>query len=251
MPPARFQRALVTLLLASAALSACSSAATPSGAPEATTASPMAATPTVEPTASPPPTPRPEPSLAARWRRITPADETFSIGLPPTWTDASTSTASSALDAIASANPDLAAAIADGRQSIESGQLAFVAFDVGGGTGDAAAPFVTNVNVMSIGPADGGGLYVASQLAESVRQQLKVDDIETSTVPVDGIEAGVISYSWTIRAPNGKALELAAVQYGIPDEETAFVVTFTTLAQDLPEKRVGFSHIMDTFHIEK
>jgi hypothetical protein len=251
MRVARCHRALVTLLLASAALSACSSTATGSGTPEASTATLMAATPTLEVPASPSPTPRTEPSLAAGWRRIAPADAPFSIGLPPGWTDASTSTASSALDAIASANPDLAAAIANGRKSIEAGQLAFVAFDVGGGTGNAAAPFVTNANVMSIGPAEGGGLYIASQLAESLRQQMKVGEIETSTVLVDGTEAGAISYSWTITAPNGEAIDLAAVQYGIPDDQTAFVVTFTTLAQDLAQKRVVFSHIMDTFHIER
>jgi hypothetical protein len=95
------------------------------------------------------------------------------------------------------------------------------------------------------------GDFIASQLAESLRQQMKVGEIETSTVLVDGTEAGAISYSWTITAPNGEAIDLAAVQYGIPDDQTAFVVTFTTLAQDLAQKRVVFSHIMDTFHIER
>lgn len=189
----------------------------------------------------------------AGWTRVTVADEGFSVALPEDWDELSAEDLgeSGIISDMASANPAVADTLAEAQTAIESGQIAFFAFD--GEPEDASIPFAANVNVINggaTGPNDSAA-DAAEQMAEGIRAQVPVNgEVETDTVSLPAGESGVVRYEWTVAGANGVSTDVAVTQYAVIADRMAYIVTMTAPAASDEHYGPIFEDIAESFDTE-
>lgn len=222
----RFQPAAVLLVVA---LAACSSGGGGGASPEADATA----------------------ELPAGWTRVTLEEEGFSIAVPAGWEEMSSEdlAESGVLDAMASANPAVADTLAQAQAAIESGQIAYFAFDAE--PDDTSVAFAANVNVISGGPIsdDDTAESAAEEMAAGVESQITVNgEVESETVTLPAGEAGLVAYEWTVPLPDGTSTDIAVRQYAVLAEGEAFVLSFSARADTFAgEYERTFERIAESF----
>jgi hypothetical protein len=189
--------------------------------------------------------------LPAGWSRATVEDEGFSIAVPSGWEEMSSEdlAESGVFEAMASENPAVADTLAQAQAAIESGQIAYFAFDTE--PDDTSVAFAANVNVISGGEVDEDDTAesAAEEMADGVESQITVNgEVETDTVTLPAGEAGLVAYEWTVPLPDGTSTDIAVRQYAVLADGEAFVLSFSARADTFSgEYERTFERIAESF----
>jgi hypothetical protein len=185
---------------------------------------------------------------------VTVEEEGFSIAVPAGWQELTSEdiAESGVIDAMASANPAAADTLAQAQAAIESGQIAYFAFDLE--PDDTSVAFAANVNVISGGPIgdDDTAESAAEEMAAGVESQIAVNgEVETGTVTLPAGEAGVVAYEWSVALPDGTSTDVAVRQYAVLVDGEAYVLSFSARADTLAgEYERTFERIAESFATE-
>ena len=189
--------------------------------------------------------------LPGGWERVEITDEGFSIGLPDDWGELSAQDLadSGVMEGMASANPEAAGVLGQAQAAIESGQIAFFAFDAE--PSDATSTFAANVNVINAGEAEGSAADAAGEMATAIGAQIPVNgEVTTETATLPAGEAGVVRYEWTVTAADGTSNDVAVTQYAILADGAGYILSFSTLVAEVGEYEPIFTDMAESFRVE-
>lgn len=226
---------------------------------DAPTPSPTIAdgTPTASPavtasaTASPSPdgTGEADADAPAGWRRISVADQGFSLAVPEGWQELSPDMIadSGVMDGVLEANPDAAGALEQAQAAIEQGSIALFAFDAD--EERLASGFASNLNAMNVGPVGDSAEEAAQAMADSVRQQIPITgDVETETTSLPAGEAAVLSYEWEFAGADEAARQVRVRQYAIiGGSGDGFILSMSATSDTYAEYEDVFVQIAESF----
>lgn len=189
--------------------------------------------------------------LADDLTRVEVAGEGFSIGLPAGWDEISAEDLgeSGVMEGLASANPETAGVIDQAQAAIESGQIAFFAFDTE--PTDQTSTFAANVNVINAGDVEGSASDAAEEMATTIESQIPVNgEVTTDTITLPAGDAAVVRYEWTIVAADGTSNDAAVTQYAVLADGRGYILSFTSLADEATEYDPIFTTMAESFQAE-
>lgn len=189
--------------------------------------------------------------LPAGWTRVVVADGGFSIGVPDGWNELSTEDIgeSGIIDEMASANPAVADTLSQAQDAIESGQIAFFAFDAQ--PDDTSIPFAANVNVLNSDATDVSAADAAEQMAEGIRGQIPVNgEVESDTASLPAGESAVVRYQWTLAGGGGVSTDVAVTQYAVLAQDATYILSFTAPVASEAEYAPIFEQMAESFEEE-
>ena len=235
------RRAALTIALTLAvALTAC--AQNDPDEPEAT----RSASATESPSPTPTPSPSPDVEVEAGWALH--EEDGFSIALPEEWQvfDAETIAETGIFEELADENPDLASVFAQVQAAIESGQTTFIAMELGA---PAADGFAENVNIGE--SAYRGSLSDLEELSVAeIEAGIPVSgEVESEVVDLRAHEAVRLQYGYSLDTAD-QTLAVEVIQYLVVEEDSAWIITFSSTADQMPEYEATFEESADSFTIE-
>lgn len=123
-----------------------------------------------------------------------------------------------------------------------------------------AEGFVRNFSVQWVSDATSDPAEIAEELAAAVEDsggRSAPGVVERPNGPVVRItetfpmgEVAVIHYLWTVTLYEHTA-DLALRQYGIPDGEGRFVLTFVSMAEEAPQYEAIWDAVVESFQMER
>ncbi len=207
-----------------------------------------AATASARATREPSPSPSAERELEAGWQVHQTAD--FSLALPENWQpiDAETLAEGDIFDELIEENPDLAAVLEQAESQIASGQVDFMAIELGAAAADG---FAENVNV-SASPFRGSLSDLEEVAVEEIQGVIPgARNVESGMEELPGGDAVLLRYEYPLEGPGGGEIDVAVMQYMIAPDDAVYIITFSTTADEIDEYEVTFEAIAETFAFDE
>lgn len=178
-------------------------------------------------------------TLKAGWSRQ--AGPGFTLGLPPGWRSFPTTIDADAFADFEKNDPARAAIVRAAFGESLSQFVRFIAFDIGTPVSES---FVTNMQVLVL-PAEGGlDRFIEVNAAQLASAEGIASTVERQRIVLPAGQAGILSAQLRL---SGSTALAAVTQYVLVVEEVAFVMQFTTLADDLAALGPEFEDIARTF----
>lgn len=189
-------------------------------------------------------------ALPDGWERVTAAEAGFSMALPDGWDElTSDDLGDDQFDALESANPESAAILEQAQQAMQSGQIAFFAFDLE--PTDASSTFAANVNVIDSSEVRGSATEVADELASQIRDQLPINgEVETETASLPAGETAIVRYEWTVASADGSSNDVTVTQYLILGDDGGYIISFSAATPTMAEYGATFRSMAESFQEE-
>lgn len=169
----------------------------------------------------------------------------FSLALPERWQafDAETFAEAGVLEQMIEDNPDLEGILQQAQAGVESGQIDFIAMELGPAAADG---FAENVNV---GTSTYGG-------SVSALEDAAVSQIEAGLPTATGLESGVttlpageavrLRYRYPLRTPAGDSFDVVVTQYMVLREGAMYILTFSATGEVAAEYDATFQGIAES-----
>lgn len=187
-------------------------------------------------------------ALPADWQQIQIPDAT--LALPPAWAPVAPDTLdlSESITAMAAENPDLQAALEQGRAELTAGQVQLIAYDlVPDNLGDTGFP--TNLRIgRQTYPDAPDPQEVADVNEQDLRATAGFSDIQRTPVTIGDTPATRLTSILAVKNDVGP-LRLAIEQYIIVIGPDVFVLTFTTPQDKHAMYRPTFDQILATLRV--
>ncbi len=187
-------------------------------------------------------------TLPAGWQTV---DESgISFALPPTWEVLAPEDGNfeSGLDDLVRENPGLQATAEQTRKLVSGGQVKALAFDLA--PEDLLASFTTNLTV-GVQPMNrSASIETVATANEAALQANGFTGIRREVRAIGGQQMARLVSSIQIVDAAGGALPLAFEQYIVVDEQSQYVLTFSTAADQHPRMQPTFEQIAATLRIE-
>ena len=177
--------------------------------------------------------------LKAGWSRQ--AGPGFTLGLPPGWRSFPTTTDSKAFADLEKSDPARAAILREAFGGNLSAYIKFLAFDIGT---PVSENFVTNMQVLVLPAPRGLDAFIDTDAAQLAGAQATPSSVDRQRIELPAGEAGIVSARIRL---SGTAPIAAVIHYALVVEDVAFVMQFTTLADDLAELGPEFEDIARSF----
>ena len=188
------------------------------------------------------------------WTRYERAGDGFAISLPPGWKDIQVdrATLEASVAALREKNPELGAILRsylDDPEVLAANKLQ--AFDFSFVTQDQSPGFVTNVNVITEALDVDVSPSVYAQVTAAQIEQLPniVKPMQRRSVALPSGPGEELHYRMTMTSPAGHPSTLAATQYVVIRQKVAYVVTFTTTADQAESYAPTFEEIARRFEL--
>ena len=178
--------------------------------------------------------------LKAGWSRQ--AGPGFTLNLPPGWRSFPTTMDEKAFADLEKSDPARAAILRAAFGGPASPFVKFIAYDIGT---PVSENFLTNMQVLVLPAPTGLAGFVDTDATQLRTAEGIASSVQKQRILLPAGEAGVISARLRL---SGSAPPLAAViHYALVVEDVAFVMQFTTLADDLRELGPEFEDVARTF----
>lgn len=187
-------------------------------------------------------------TLPAGWQAVDEAG--ISFALPPNWEVLAPEDGNfeSGLDDLVRENPRLAATTEQTRKLIGGGQVKAVAFDLA--PEELLANFTTNLTVGMQPMNQRASIEAVARANEAALQTNGFTGIRREVREIGGQQMARLVSSLQIVDAAGEPLPLAFEQYIVVDEQSQYVVTFTTVAGQHAKMQPTFERIATTLRIE-
>ncbi|MFY9586880.1 MAG: hypothetical protein WAT66_05430, partial [Actinomycetota bacterium] len=177
--------------------------------------------------------------LKAGWSRQ--SGPGFTLGLPPGWRSFPTTTDSKAFADLEKSDPARATILREAFGGNLSPYVKFLAFDVGT---PVSENLVTNMQVLVLPAPNGLDGFVETDARELADAEGVASSVEKQRIELPAGEAGIVSARIRLA---GSAPPAAVIHYALVVEDLAFVMQFTTLADDLAELAPEFQDVARSF----
>ena len=185
------------------------------------------------------------PEAAADFKRHEIKDHGIAIGLPSDWKTVSPGEVLSdqEMEDLSSENPSIAPYLES--VSGPNSPIKFFAFDP-----DVQKGFATNLNIIVAGGAGGADVDDLAKAAVSEIEKLPTvtTDITEDRVDLDAGEAVRLRFEQKFQS-EGTTIDVATTQYGLVEGGTSYILSFTTLPEQLKAYEDDFASSMQTFKI--
>jgi uncharacterized protein (UPF0333 family) len=191
------------------------------------------------------------PALEAGWKNYTPANDGFSIALPPDWQSVDQDTVKTFLNEglkqLQEQNPKLSSTFGSQIQSIfSSGVIKFFGFSLD------STVFNTNVNVgkQTIPASMTLESYVQLNLNQIEKGIELAKPVERKQVKLPAGQMEEIRYEWNINLPTtGEKAGITTLQYMVVSNKTAYIITFTALSDEFADNLPLFTKMIQSFQL--
>jgi hypothetical protein len=177
--------------------------------------------------------------LKAGWSRQT--GPGFTLGLPPGWRSFPTTTDSKAFADFEKSDPARAAILREAFGGTLSPLIKFVAFDIGT---PVSENFVTNMQVLVLPAPNGLDGFIETDATQLAGAPGISSSVEKQRIELPAGEAGIVSARIRL---SGTAPLASVTHYALVVEDVAFLMQFTTLADDLAELAPEFEDVARSF----
>jgi hypothetical protein len=177
--------------------------------------------------------------LKAGWSRQ--AAPGITLGLPPGWRSFPTTMDSKAFADFEKSDPGRAAILREAFGGAVSPYVKFLAFDIGTPVSER---FVTNMQVLVLPAPNGLDGFIDTDARELAGAPGFEGQIGRQRIALPAGEAGIVSARIRL---SGTAPPAAVIHYALVVEDVAFVMQFTTLADDLTELAPEFEDVARSF----
>jgi len=187
------------------------------------------------------------PEPAAGMTRHEVKEHGIAIGLPDDWRAVSPGEVLSdkEMQELGGENPSIAPYLE--AVSGPKSPIKFFAFDP-----DVKKGFATNLNIIVAGGAEGASLddLAEAAVAEIEKLPTVTSEIKEDRVDLDAGEAVRLRFQQRFKA-EGSAVEVSTTQYGLIVDGTSYILSFTTLPEQLKAYEDDFGAAMQTFKVSR
>lgn len=189
----------------------------------------------------------PQPESAVELTRHEVKEQGITIGLPGDWRAVSPGRLLSdeEMQKLRSENPSITSYLE--AVSGPDSPIKFFAFDP-----DVKNGFATNLNIIVAGGAEGASVDELAEAAVAEIEKLPTvtTEIEEDRVDLDAGETVRLRFQQEFQA-EGSVVEVATTQYGLVVDGTSYILSFTTLPEQLKAYEDDFGAAMQTFKVAR